>query len=99
MCQHTSVAKTASFTKGNKLSIPVNLGAGDSIATNATVTYCATETGTYRSIPSMFYYENGNIVVSADACASAVAGTVVYLKVVFDDSNATTTTIALTVND
>lgn len=94
-----SVAKTASFTKGNKLSIPVNLGAGDSIATNATVTYCATETGTYRSIPSMFYYENGNIVVSADACASAVAGTVVYLKVVFDDSNATTTTIALTVND
>lgn len=94
-----SVAKTASFTKGNKLSIPVNLGAGDSIATNATVTYCATETGTYRSIPSIFYYENGNIVVSADACASAVNGTVVYLKVVFDDSNATTTTIALTVND
>ena len=46
-----------------------------------------------------FYYKNGNIVVSADACASAVNGTVVYLKVVFDDSNATTTTIALTVND
>ena len=94
-----SVQTTATFTKGTALEIPVTLGNGDTAATKATVTYCATETGTYRSIPSIFYYKNGNIVVSADACASAVNGTVVYLKVVFDDSNATTTTIALTVND
>lgn len=94
-----SVQTTATFTKGTALEIPVTLGNGDTAATKATVTYCATETGTYRSIPSIFYYKNGNIVVSADACASAVDGTVVYLKVVFDDSNATTTTIALTVND
>ena len=52
-----------------------------------------------KGMVRQFYYKNGNIVVSADACASAVNGTVVYLKVVFDDSNATTTTIALTVND
>lgn len=94
-----SVQTTATFTKGTALEIPVTLGNGDTAATKATVTYSSTENGTYKAYANLFSYAKGKITVSSSACGSVASGTVVYLKVAFNDTAKTTQVIQLTVQE
>lgn len=94
-----SVQTTATFTKGTALEIPVTLGNGDTAATKATVTYSSTENGTYKAYANLFSYAKGKITVSSSACRSVASGTVVYLKVAFNDTAKTTQVIQLTVQE
>ena len=94
-----SVQTTATFKKGTALEIPVTLGNGDTAATKATVTYSSTENGTYKAYANLFSYAKGKITVSSSACGSVASGTVVYLKVAFNDTAKTTQVIKLTVQE
>lgn len=92
-----SIAKTATFTKGEKLTIDANLGKGDLAATKiASVTAGSSATGSFAAVTGIS--TNGTSVTMAGTVFSgASAGDKRYLKVVFNDTAKTAVIIEVTV--
>lgn len=93
-----SVATTATFKKGQALSIPVDLGAGNLAATKATVTASATKASGYTASPGVTYDASSKAVtLGTTAFSAAATGSIRYIQVAFDDDAKTVITITVTV--
>lgn len=93
-----SVQTEATYTRNSDsdITIPFNLGAGDSAATTATATV-SSDNKTFASAASAVYVSGSNIVIGKTVWNSLSAGAKRYIKVTFDDNAHTSLTITVTI--
>ncbi|MBO4909066.1 MAG: hypothetical protein J5476_07275 [Lachnospiraceae bacterium] len=93
-----SIASTATFTIGQQLTIPANLGSGELGATAiSSVKASTTSNGTFNTSDKVTVSGN-NVVVSSAAWATA-AGSKRYIQVVFNDEAHTTVVIEVSITE